>query len=86
MKPLNYAVLETFAQTNEADAELVMERLKPTYGGFRAFSRKNIVESLMTAAANGLLCETRCIRGFSGELRVFYRATDYGREMLANYL
>ena len=85
MRALNFAILKYFTSHDEADADIVMEALKPEYGNFRAFKKKAVVESLMSAKENGLLDETRfAVEG--DNLRVFYRANEYGRGMIDGFI
>lgn len=86
MKPLNYAILKHFTKVKEACAEEVIEALKGEYGTFRALNRDAVIESIMTAEANGLLEETRFEMGQDGNLRVYYRANEDGAATINNYI
>ncbi|MEG0392733.1 MAG: hypothetical protein RR626_08225 [Anaerovoracaceae bacterium] len=86
MKPLNYAILKHFTKVDEACADDVIEALKGEYGGFRALNRKAVIESLMTAEANGLLEETRFDMDEAKQLRVYYRANEEGAATINNYI
>lgn len=86
MKPLNYAILQYFVIENEADADQIMEHLSSEYSKFRTFKKKSFIEALMTAEANGILEETRYELDENNELRVFYRATEGGRETITKYI
>jgi DNA-binding PadR family transcriptional regulator len=86
MLPFNYAILKQFASGGEADAEEVMRALKDTYGAFKNFKKKSVVEALMTAHENGLLEETRVKIENNEELRVFYKANEYGLDMIGRYI
>jgi len=86
MKPLNYAILKHFTKVKEACAEDVIEALKGEYGSFRALNRDAVIESIMTAEANGLLEETRFEMGQDGNLRVYYRANEEGAATINNYI
>ena len=86
MLPLNYAVLKYFVSHDEGDAESVMQELAPVYSKFRAFKKKSIIESLMTAKENGLLDETKVQLEGKDNLKVFYKANDYGLNMIKNYI
>jgi hypothetical protein len=85
MKALNFAILKYFSTHDEADADIVMEALKPEYEHFRAFKKPAVVEALMAAKENGLLDETR-FELENDNLRVYYKANDYGRDMIDNYI
>ena len=86
MKPLNYAILKHFTTVEEACAEEVIEALKPVYGSFKALNRDAVIESIMTAEANGLLEETRYEMGDDGNLRVYYHAHPEGADTINNYI
>ncbi len=49
-------------------------------------TRKGVEEALATAKENGLLEESRYDVDEAGELRVFYRVNDFGREMIDRYI
>jgi len=86
MRPLNYATLKCFDDGASLDAATVMEQLKDDYGTFRSFRLGAIEESLMAAEKNDLLERTGFDLDDTGALRVYYRATDYGRDMIARYI
>ena len=76
MKPLNYAILKHFTKAKEACADDVIEALKGDYGNFKGLKKGAVIESLMTAEANGLLEETRSILDKSGDFVVYYHANE----------
>jgi DNA-binding PadR family transcriptional regulator len=84
--PLNYAILRYFMNNVEGNVSEVMESLKPEYIRFRAFKEKGVIEALMTAEVNGLLEEARADVSPAGKLRIYYRATEYGRDMISKYI
>ncbi len=86
MKPLNYAILKHFTRVKEACAEDVIDALKGEYGNFKALNLDAVIESIMTAEANGLLEETRFEMGQDGNLRVYYRANEDGAATINNYI
>jgi len=86
MLPLNYAILQLFLNEETADVTLVMDRLADRYGKFRQFTPKAITEALMTAEANDLLEETGFELDETGQLRVYYRASESGRAMISRYI
>lgn len=85
-KPLNYAILSQFLTKDEASADMIIEALKPEYGNYRALKRPSVVETLMAAEANGLLDESHFNLNENGELQVFYKLNDYGRNMITNFI
>ena len=86
MKPLNYAILKHFTNVGEACADDVMAALKNQYGHFKAFTKKTIINALMTAEANGLLEETRFDLDAHNELRVYYHAHAEGAATINRYI
>jgi hypothetical protein len=86
MKPLNYAILKHFTTVEKACAEEVMDVLKGRYGHFKAFNKKDMLNALMTARANGLLEEAGCELGASQELRVYFRAHAEGAATINRYI
>jgi DNA-binding PadR family transcriptional regulator len=86
MLPLNYAILKLFMDVDQADASSVMTNLAGEYGSFRQFTKKAIIEALMTAEANGLLVETDCDLDENQQLRIYYRTSDAGRVMIERYI
>jgi len=86
MKPLNYAILKFFTTVEEACAADVMAALKDTYGDFKAFKKKSVINALMTAEANGLLEESRFDMDSENELRVYYRAHAEGAATINRFI
>ncbi|CAM3500046.1 hypothetical protein [Parendozoicomonas haliclonae] len=86
MKPLNYAMLKHFTTVPEACVQDVMEALKPQYGDFKAFQKDSMISAIMTAAANGLLEESRFELDDQNELRVYYRAHEEGAATINTYI
>ena len=86
-KPLNYAILLYFTEHTEGDADEIIEALKPEYEKYRNFKKPAVIESLMTAKENGLLEESdRVELTDKDELRVWYKLSEYGDEMIRKYL
>ena len=86
MKPLNYAILKYFTKITEASADEVIDALKGEYGKFKALNKKAVIESLMTAGANGLLKETRFELDDKDELKVYYSVPEDGIETINKYI
>ena len=86
MMALNYAILKMFTKIDEGCADTVIDTLKGQYGTFKAFNKKDIINALMTAEANGLLEESRFDLDSNQELRVFYRAHEEGAATINNYI
>ena len=84
--PLNYAILLYFTRHAEGDADSVIEELKPEYGRYRAFKRPGVIESLMTSKENGILEEVRTELADGDSLRVWYRLTEYGADLIKRFL
>jgi DNA-binding PadR family transcriptional regulator len=86
MKPLNYAILKHFTKTKESCADDVINALKGQYGNFKALKKSAVVSALMTAAANGLIEETKFDMDKSGELRIYYHANADGAATINSYI
>jgi len=86
MKALNFAILKHFIGIAEACASDVETALKPQYAAFKALNKKSIVDTLMTAEANGLLEESRFVMDANDELTVYYRANKKGAETINRYI
>jgi hypothetical protein len=86
MLPLNYAILKLFENGDEYDVQEVMSKLKGDYGSFRAFKSAAVNESLMSAEQNGLLDAVNYALDDHNELHVYYKANDYGSDMIKNYI
>jgi hypothetical protein len=86
MLPLNYAILKLFETGDELDVQSVMEKLQKDYGSFRAFKPAAVNESLMSAEQNGLLDAVNYALDDKSELHVYYKANDYGTDMIKNYI
>ena len=81
MKPLNYAILKHFTKAKEACADDVIEALKGDYGNFKGLKKGAVIESLMTAEANG-----RSILDKSGDLVVYYHANEEEAATINKYI
>ncbi|TKB09584.1 hypothetical protein [Desulforhopalus sp. IMCC35007] len=86
MMALNYAILKMFTKIEEGSVDTVIESLKDHYGTFKAFNKKEIINALMTAEANGLLEESRFELDASNELKVYYRAHEEGAATINKYI
>ena len=86
MKPLNFAILKHFTKVEEASALEVMDALKDQYASFKAFNKNDIVNALMTAAANGLIEESRFELDSNNELNVYFRAHADGAATINKYI
>ena len=84
MKPLNYAILKYFTKVEKASVEDVIRDLKQDYSTFKAFNREEILNTLLTAEANGLIEEVEADLNEKGELLIYYKASEESRETI-NY-
>lgn len=83
--PLNYAMLKYFTQVERASVLDVMEALKKEFSGHKAFQKKSMIESLMTAKENGLIDEDR-YELIDDELVVYYSASEEQKETINKYI
>ena len=86
MKPLNCAILKHFTKVDEASAEDVIIALNKEYSSFKALNKKDVMNALMTAEANGLLEETGFELNKNDELVVYYHAHAEGAEIINKYI
>ena len=86
MKPLYYAMLKWMTTVNEACVADAIDALKGEYGSFKMCRPKPMQEALMTAEKNGLLEESSFDVDEHNELRVYYKVTDYGKQMINDYI
>ena len=84
--PLYYAIMKHFASGKPDCTEGVMHDLAASYSTYKLFTRKDIGEALATAKENGLLDECDWEIGDDSELRTFYVANDFGKDMIARYI
>lgn len=84
MKPLNYAILKYFTKVEKASVEDVIRDLKQDYSTFKAFNREEILNTLLTAEANGLIEEVEADLNEKGELLIYYKASEESKETI-NY-
>ena len=85
MKPLNYAILKYFTTVKEASVNNILEDLKD-YKGLKIFNKKEIVNALLTAEANGLIEETRVDLDKNDELEIFYYANEESKATINSYI
>ena len=85
-EPLNYAILLYFTKHEEGDADSVIAELESEYGNYRAFKKNSVIESLMTSKENGILEEVRTELVGDDELRVWYKLSDYGSDLIKRFL
>ena len=86
LPPLYYAIILHFLDGRTDSARGVVEALSPNYGGYRLLTLKDVEEALATAKENGLLEEADFQMDEDGELRIDYRMTEFGRDMVQRYL
>lgn len=86
MKPLNYAILKHFTKVKEASVIDVIDALKGEYGNFKALNKKDVLNAVLTAEANGLIEETRFELDANKELRIYYHANAEGAATINKYI
>ena len=84
--PLYYAIMKHFMDGREHAACDVIDALEPRYGGYKLLTPKDVGEALDTAKENGLLDESGCDLDEGGSLRIYYRVSDFGRDMIDRYI
>ena len=84
--PLYFAIMKHFESGKADRVEGVTDALRNDYGSYKLFTEKDIEESLATAKENGLLDECDWQLDKNENLKVFYQANDFGKDMIAKYL
>lgn len=86
MKPLYYAIMKYMTKVDKASNLDVINALKNEYGTFKMLRPEAVEEALMTAKANGILDEAGVELEEENKLSIFYKVTDYGREMINRFI
>ncbi len=86
LMPLYYAIIKHFMDEKEYCAQDVIDSLAPNYSNYKLLNRKDVEEALATAKENGLLEESNYDLDNEGNLRIYYRVTEFGKEMIGKYL
>ena len=86
MRPLYYAMLKWMTTVYEACVADAIDALKGEYGSFKMCRPKPMQAALMTAEKNGLLEESRFDLDANNDLHVYYKVTDYGKQMINDYI
>ncbi|MFV0449470.1 MAG: hypothetical protein ACK5MF_13595 [Vibrio sp.] len=86
MKPLNFAILKYFTKVDKASTAEVMATLSSEYGAFKAFTKKDILEALLTAEANGLIEGVGSKFDEDNELLLYFRAHEEGKQTINRYI
>lgn len=86
LEPLYYAIIRHFTNGSECCAADVVEALTPKYASYKLLTLHDVDDALAVAKENGILEETRCDLDDAGNLRIYYRITDFGTDMISRYL
>ena len=86
LEPLYYAIIRHFTNDRESCAADVVEALTPKYASYKLLTLHDVDDALAVAKENGILEETRCDLDDAGNLRIYYRITDFGTDMISRYL
>ena len=86
MKPLYYAIMKYMTKVDKASNLEVINALQNEYGNFNMLRPDAVEEALMTAKANGILDEAGVELEEENKLIIFYKVTDYGREMINRFI
>ena len=84
--PLYYAIVKHFMDGGQHSPADVIAALEPLYGGYKLLTPEDVAEALATAKENGLLDESGYDLDESGDLRIYYRVNDFGRDMIDRYI
>ncbi|MDU6791470.1 MAG: hypothetical protein E6427_02000 [Anaerococcus sp.] len=84
-RPLNYEILKYFTRVEKASANDVYKALENEFKNHKAFTKENIIESLMTAKENGLVDEDSYTL-INDELVVYYKASEDQKNTINSYI
>lgn len=84
-RPLNYEILKYFTRVEKASANDVYKALEDEFKDHKAFTKENIIESLMTAKENGLVDEDSYTL-INDELVVYYKASEDQKNTINSYI
>ena len=85
--PLNCAILKYFTKVDTpSSADDVIDALKADYGDFKAFKKKEVMNVLLTGVVNGFLQEERYELDKGGNVTIWYKANQEGRDLINHYL
>lgn len=84
-RPLNYEILKYFTNVDKASANDVYLALEDEFKDHKAFTKENIIESLMTAKENVLVDEDSYTL-IDGELVVYYKASEDQKNTINSYI
>ncbi|WP_276875738.1 hypothetical protein [Anaerococcus hydrogenalis] len=84
-RPLNYEILKYFTNVDKASANDVYLALEDEFKDHKAFTKENIIESLMTAKENGLVDEDSYTL-IDDELVVYYKASEDQKNTINSYI
>lgn len=86
LEPLYYAIVRHFADGRDDCVAGVIGALGHDYYGYKLLNQHYVEEALATAKENGLLEEVRCDLDDARKLRVWYKMSDFGHDMVRRYL
>ena len=86
LEPLYYAIVRHFADGRDDCVAGVIGALGHDYYGYKLLNQHYVEEALATAKENGLLEEVRCDLDNARKLRVWYKMSDFGHDMVKRYL
>ena len=84
--PLHYAIVKHFMDGCQDCASGVVSALKADYGSYKMLTLKDVEEALATAKENGVLEECGYDLDSNGGLVVYYRMTDFGKDMVGRFI
>ncbi|WP_124060622.1 hypothetical protein [Gordonibacter sp. Marseille-P4307] len=84
--PLHYAIIKHFEDGRPDCAEGVIRSLESDYAGYKLLALKDVEETLATAKENGVLEEADFQLDGAGRLRILYRISDFGKDMVRRYI
>ena len=84
--PFRVRLLDYMSKVDEASPLQAMDDLRGEYGHKKYFTKEKVIEDFLSMQANEQVVQTRARFDDSGDVEVFYRITDIGRELVDKYL
>lgn len=84
--PFRARLLDYMSKVDEASPQKAMEDLREEYGHKKYFTKEKVIEDFLSMQANEQVVQTSARFDKDGELEVFYKITDIGRDLINKYL
>lgn len=83
--PIKFAVLKSFIDEKIQSVNEVYDKLKIDYESEKQFTKKNILEHILSLNANGLIEEVDMKLDKNENLIIYYHINDEGKSIVKKY-